>query len=246
MVRASVWVRDHCKFAATGRWKEGDTDAYVAGLKTSDQIRPGFVTVYDKEFYENGKNRVFVSQDGMQGFALLNHGDGRTEIAGVFNNDPKKKGAGRQTVLDAFSMGGNYLEAFEGNEKFSLPAYYYSLIGAEPQEYVPFDEQHAHPEWQYDRYGRPGLVTLRVPEGAHSDPKWLEREKVPAKYKAMMDQAKERAMKKDEKRAGKVVSMRRFAFGVEDPIEAYEQWEQETNAAFAKKEAAKKKLRVVK
>lgn len=232
---------------ASAEWIEGDIETYRAGLTETDRRRPGFVTVYPPEKY-TGKNRVFTSPDGQQGFALLDHGDGRVEIAGVYNLDPEKSGAGGQGVMKALGLGGNYLEAFERDPEkgsgFSLPEYYHALVGAEPKEYLPFNQEYAHPQWDYNAYGRPGLVTMMVPEEFRSDP---ARPKSKDRYRMLLEQLREDAMKKVKtpekpaKEASNVVALRKYSgYMSDDPIEAYEQWERMTNLLHVVKPRAAK------
>jgi hypothetical protein len=224
---------------AAVQYQEGDVAKYRSGLIESDRRRHGFVTVYDEQFYNSPGKRVFTSMDGKQGFALIDHGDGRVEIAGVYNNDPRNRGAGQEAVLAGARAGGNYIEAFEGQEgKFSLPAYYHKLIGAEPTGYLPWDDQYAPEGWDYPSYGRPGVVLMRLPEEARQDLEaHLLRPRDPVSYRQKLQRAKEEAMrakgeavKKEQAVPKTAKKMEKLAgYEVDDPIAAYEQWEWESN-----------------
>jgi hypothetical protein len=161
-----------------------NVDIYHQGLNKSDILRPGFVTVNDKEFYkEEGKDRkVFHDSTGDLGFSLIPHqnyfdGRPRIEIAGVYNNNPEFKGMGIKAIKDAVRKGGNYLECYEGNQKFSLPIYYHKHLGALPVQYLKWDDNYAHPKWDYTTNGRPGIVSMQIPDEAFENiEEWLKKD----------------------------------------------------------------------
>lgn len=171
-------LQDLTSLASSGdapAWEEGDIAKYHQGLVESDRRMPGFVTVHPPEYY--AQHRVFTSPDGHQGMSLLDHGDGRLEIAGLYNNDPNNKGAAGALMQHGVKLGGNYVECF-GRDKapFSLPHRYHELTGAYPIGYHPWDDQYAHPQWNYERFGRPGLFEMNIPQGeAWMEPEEFER-----------------------------------------------------------------------
>lgn len=139
-------------------WREGDVEAYHRGLKRIDEEFPGFVTVYDEDHYRGDNVRVFTSPDGQTGYNLTDHGDGRIEVAGVFNWSDRK-GAGTEGLKQAVRDGANYLEAYDG----FLPFNYARAVGAVPSDRWPWDDQYRHPRWQEDKYGLPGVMTMDIP-----------------------------------------------------------------------------------
>lgn len=146
-------------------WVEGDVDTYHRGLSAVDKTHPGFVTVYDKEHLAGPNVRVFTSPDGKAGFSMTDHGDGRLEVGGGFN-----VGSDRNIVADglrkARAMGANYAEAFDG----PLPAYYHKVMGAQPIGRDEWDERYRHPNWQEEKYGKPGVFRMTVPHIDEGDP----------------------------------------------------------------------------
>jgi hypothetical protein len=171
------------------RWNS-DIPTYHKGLVKANALHPGYVSVYDPEHYsrEGRKRRVFHDPDGDVGYSLLPHwGDedheglylphesGRTEIAGVYNHgDHRKKGWGTHAIQHGARQGGNYLEAFEGNDRFSLPLYYQRHLGVQPVGYMPWDDKYKPDGWDYEKSGRPGIVQMEIPKHGMADvDRWL-------------------------------------------------------------------------
>ena len=102
---------------------------------------------------------------------------GKIEIAGVYNHGgDRTKGWGVHAIKQAVREGGNYLEAFEGNERFSLPLYYHAHLGVEPIGYSPWDHQHAPRNWNAERDNEPGVVQMQIPPKAFADlDTWLSK-----------------------------------------------------------------------
>jgi hypothetical protein len=148
---------------------ESDVDKYHKGLQLSNQQNPGFVTVHPKEKYSSSGAKVFVHPESKYGYALLPHTDnsGRIEIAGLYNTGGKETaGVGKKLLHHAISQGGNYLEAFEGDDKFSLPHFYASSEGFKPTSYFPWDEKYKPEGW---KGGESGVVAMDLPKQAKSD-----------------------------------------------------------------------------
>jgi hypothetical protein len=166
------------------QWRN-DVPTYHRGLVRANQLRPGFVHVYDPSHYGIGGRRVFHDEHGEIGYSLLPQesplqtpgNQGKIEIAGVYNHGGhRKRGWGVHAIHHAARQGGDYLEAFEGNDKFSLPAYYHRHLGAMPVGYLPWDDQYAPKGWDYEANGRPGVVQLAIPEHGKADlDSWLSK-----------------------------------------------------------------------
>ena len=156
-----------------------DVDRYQAGLHSSSLARPGFVSVNEPDYYREAGRRVFHNAEGTVGFSLHPHNHKRIEIAGVYNTGgDRTRGHGVHAIKQAVKNGGNYLECYEGGkDTFSLPYYYFRHIGAMPVGYKRWDDKYAHPEWDFESYGRPGIVEMEVPEVAFQDiENWLSRD----------------------------------------------------------------------
>jgi hypothetical protein len=185
-----------------------DIPTYHRGLVKSNHLFPGYVHVYDPEYYgEKDRNRrVFHDPHGEVGYALLPHWEhdekadlwkphdsGRIEIAGVYNNGGERtKGWGAHAIQHAARQGGNYLEAFEGNEEFSLPLYYHRHLGVQPIGYLPWDDQYAPEGWDYAKKGRPGIVMMDVPKHGMADlDRWLQTDHKRESFKEFQERLRE-------------------------------------------------------
>lgn len=157
------------------QWAQ-DVPTYHNGLIKMNKRYPGFLDINNPDFYnEFGKNRkVWHTPDGELGYSLLPN-DGKTEISGIYNLGGKKRfGHGKHAARRGFAHGGNILHAFEGDkDSFSLPHFYHRAIGVQPTAYYPFDPSLAHKDWNYERFGKPGLVRLETPPESQDIEKWL-------------------------------------------------------------------------
>lgn len=155
-----------------------DIDTYHRGLTKANHLRPGFVHVYDPNHYRDKGRSVFHDDRGEVGYSLLPQDHGKIKIAGVYNNGgDRTRGWGAHAVKHAVRQGGDHLEAFEGNEKFSLPIFYHRHLGAMPVGYLPWDDKYAPEGWNYERYGKPGIVQLGIPEHGKEDlDSWLSKQ----------------------------------------------------------------------
>lgn len=169
------------------QWRN-DIPTYHKGLVRSNQLRPGYVHVYDPSHYATGKRKVFHDEHGEVGYSLLPQepqdsplqtpgSPGKIEIAGVYNHGgDRTKSWGVHAIKHAVRQGGNYLEAFEGNERFSLPLYYHAHLGVEPIGYLPWDNQYAPKGWNAERDNEPGVVQMQIPPEAFDDlDTWLSK-----------------------------------------------------------------------
>ena len=156
-----------------------DVDRYHSGLVASDLARPGFVTVNEPSYYHEGGRKVFHNAEGTVGFSLQPHDHKKIEIAGVYNTGGElTRGHGVHAIKKAVRHGGNYLECYEGGKSgFSLPVYYFRHLGAQPVKYKEWDDKYAHPKWDYETYGRPGIIEMKIPDIAFEDlESWLSRD----------------------------------------------------------------------
>lgn len=150
---------------------------YHSGLIRASKKYPGFLNVNPPEFYGQNNRKVWHTTDGELGYSLLPEKD-EVEIAGLYNLGKNRKGHAKYALKRAFSHGGNVLHAFESTDDlFSLPHYYHNVLGAQPTEYFPFDPNLAGEDWDYKRFGNPGLVKLAIPQEASRDPdSWLSKD----------------------------------------------------------------------
>ena len=198
------------------QWRN-DVPTYHRGLVRANQLRPGFVHVYDPSHYGMGGRKVFHDDQGEVGYSLLPQegplqtpeNPGKIEIAGVYNHGgDRTKGWGVHAIKHAVRQGGNYLEAFEGNERFSLPLYYHAHLGVEPIGYLPWDNQYAPQNWNAERDNEPGSVQMQIPpEGLADLDTWLStrHDEDQALFMAKLKRLKQQAgvqMDENKKRGG--------------------------------------------
>lgn len=142
------------------------------------------VYVYNKDEYKN--MRMFLSEDGLHGYALKKQVDdnGKTEydIVSVFSIKKKQelsniiydkynknnkiakydnKPSGQSIITNAVANGGTILDCYDT----VLPALYAS-VGFKQYNYYDWDDKYKPDDWDYtafDKYnhGRPGVVYMR-------------------------------------------------------------------------------------
>jgi hypothetical protein len=115
-----------------------------------DHLR-GFIVMYSVDEYMSEGARLFVTGDGLGGFALING-----ELASLFS----LPGAhyGDLLVGHAVQQGAYKLSCFDTRGK--LPALY-GRHGFEEKLRAAWDDTLAPPNWRYDWWGRPDYVEMR-------------------------------------------------------------------------------------
>jgi hypothetical protein len=102
---------------------------------------------------------LVLSVDGRAGVAIKDHGDGRIEATGLFNQRGGPPGQGMRVLRYAISNEGvNYVECF-GNYLPKL----YARLGFEVDERFPFDPDQAPAGWNQERFDEPDYFTMRLP-----------------------------------------------------------------------------------
>jgi hypothetical protein len=107
---------------------------------------------------------IHLSEDGKAGYLVKDHGDGRVEATGLFNQSGDR-GRGRAMLSDAVKNHGvNYVEAYGPK----LPKLY-EEVGFKTHEKYPFDQELAHPDWDYERHGKPDYHIMHLDRGEQSE-----------------------------------------------------------------------------
>lgn len=136
----------------------GELGAYVEAVASMPPGKRGFLTPYTAEALREkveGGARVFLTGDGV-GY-IIDDGD----LQGVINAS-SRKGAGSSAVEDAIRNGARTLDAYEWRDgKVSLPQFY-ARFGFRETERLEWDDQYAPDDWDYDVYGRPDVVYMRL------------------------------------------------------------------------------------
>lgn len=224
------------------RWFS-DIQRYRDALSVVNQQWPGFITIHDATDYQPPA-AVYLTEDTDTGFALLDHRDGRVEIAGLYNMS-SDRGRGLAALWMAFLLGGNYLECFEnvrgcadyrepGNaDMFSLPVYYHVNLGAEPVDYWPWSDQYAPPGWRYERFGKPGVVALVVPsESRKNQVRWLKQHRTMRDVDAFCTTLEEIQAMKKRKQSPNPCRCRSYGINPEKFNQDFEDWQIAQNKAF--------------
>jgi len=156
-----------------GRFVEVNDDPLSAQLYSEAmQFLPdgprSFVTTYTPdEIIANraAGDRYFMTEQGA-GFAIGKDG----EFKGVFNAG-SERGVAPEMVKESIERGATHLYAFDADKNASvvnLPEVYGSVIhnGKQYQitERMPFNDDYAPENWNYDLYGRPDLVRMDLVE----------------------------------------------------------------------------------
>jgi hypothetical protein len=118
--------------------------------------RQEFLTPYSAE--DLAKFDLYLSEYGKVGYAITPEKD----LVNVFNNSGVK-GVGAQAVAKAIESGVETLDCFD---KY-LPAYY-KRFGFEEYKRVPWDNQYAPPNWNYEKYETPDIIYMRYQGGTRN------------------------------------------------------------------------------
>ena len=94
----------------------------------------------------------YLAVEGNAGVAVAQDG----EICSLFN-DSAPSGTGKELVEFAISRGGNKLNCFDG----FLPEFY-SDLGFQESGRISWDDQYAPAGWNYEKFGRPDVVTMEL------------------------------------------------------------------------------------
>ena len=117
-----------------------------SGTRT-ENLEPYSDAVYDT-------CRMYLHHTGMAGFGIMACGD----IINLFNNSDIK-GLGREAMLEAIRLGGDFLECFDG-----FLVKYYESFGFEETSRYEFNADLAPANWDSDHLGWPDLVHMGLKE----------------------------------------------------------------------------------
>jgi hypothetical protein len=123
----------------------------------NDPVHGKFLTPYSPEDF--AKMETYLNADGTVGGAVKTADDGVREGVSLFNQGGPK-GSGRKLLremVDQHSV--KRLDAIgPGLQKV------YESVGFEVTERIPWDDQYAPEGWDYERFGRPDIVVMEVPD----------------------------------------------------------------------------------
>jgi len=143
-------------------------EIYAESMNLLPENMRKFVTVLSPEEIQQGMkdgNRYYMTDQGA-GFAIGADG----EFMGVFNAGPER-GMAPEMVRQSIEEGATHLFAFDADKSASvvnLPELYGSVIhnGKQYQitERMPWNDEYAPENWNYDLYGRPEYVRMDLVE----------------------------------------------------------------------------------
>jgi hypothetical protein len=117
--------------------------------------REGFLTFYPANKIQSERMIPILENDGQTGVLVWNHGDGRIEMAGGFNNS-SVPGAGMDLLRrtrDQYHV--NFIECFEPLDKK-----YAKELGFHEISRDEWNDEYAPAAWDYDKMGRPSVVYM--------------------------------------------------------------------------------------
>lgn len=117
--------------------------------------REGYLTFYPASKIQSERMIPILENDGQTGVLVWNHGDGRIEMAGGFNNS-SVPGAGMDLLRrtrDQYHV--NWIEAFEPLDKK-----YAKELGFHEISRDEWNDEYAPAAWDYDKMGRPSVVYM--------------------------------------------------------------------------------------
>lgn len=127
----------------------------TAFVHARDQLAPelrAFLTCYSVADYDRSGVRLFISSGGCGGYGLK--GD---QLISLFSL--RTRGLGKVLVRDALARGARSVECFDVEDK--LPGFYRSFGFLEVAR-MPWNDHFAPSGWNYERFGRPDVVTMRL------------------------------------------------------------------------------------
>lgn len=140
-------------------------DLYVEAVNAMPEGMKGFLTRYTPDQLRvkmDEGTRVFMHPSG-SGYMIDPAGD----LQGVFNSGGVR-GLGAQAVEHAKRQGVISLDAFDVSADIAgvnLPEYY-GRFGFREVDRLRWNDAYAPPGWDYERYGRPDVVIMRLMEEA--------------------------------------------------------------------------------
>ncbi len=111
-----------------------------------------FLTPWTLEQYDAAGVKLFLHRSLQAGYGLLNG-----ELISVFSLPGSA--LGRDVVLDAVERGATHLDCLIPHDKLKR---LYEGCGFVEVSRVPWDDAYAPIGWNYDRFGKPDLIFMRV------------------------------------------------------------------------------------
>lgn len=130
------------------------TDIEIRAV-TYEQYAPVLKRVWQHSEYGKFLDRSVHGEhfmvEGVDAGVTITHDN---EIKGLFNVSPIS-GLGELLLYHAIEEGGDHLSCFEGHL-----SEWYEDHGFEVTDRTPWNDEYAPPNWDYERFGRPDVVTM--------------------------------------------------------------------------------------
>jgi len=134
---------------------KAETDAGVRDfIRNRDRLPKhlkAFVTPHSAKDYRRLGAEVYMTRDGLAGYAITRDRD----LISVFSLPGARRGA--EVVADAIERGARSLDCIDGK----LPEFY-NRFGFKEYDRIAWDDKYAPKDWDYDRFGRPDIVYMRL------------------------------------------------------------------------------------
>lgn len=128
-----------------------ELERFVSARDSLPRHLQGFIVAYTLDEYVGTGARLFLTQDGRGGFALIGG-----ELASLFSLPGARYGD--LLVQQAVELGATKLSCFDAVGK--LPALY-GRHGFKETFRAPWDDSLAPRNWSYDDWGRPDYVEMK-------------------------------------------------------------------------------------
>ncbi|NQT91441.1 MAG: hypothetical protein HQ559_01675 [Lentisphaerae bacterium] len=133
------------------KFRKSGLSNFVSARNKLPGDKLAFLTPYTEAEYKQMGARVFLTNDGLSGFAIKKNG----ELVSVFSN---ARGRGAALVQDAVDRGATRLDCL-GEHLREL----YKDRGFKVTKTIHWSDDYAPASWDYEKYGRPDVyeMTLR-------------------------------------------------------------------------------------
>ena len=113
-----------------------------------------FLSDYSVEEY--GEMQTFLAHDGKVGGAIKTADDGTKEIVSLFNNGGPR-GSGSEMAQQLIDNGATRLDNIGDKLRTT-----YERLGFHVTEEIPWDDQYAPANWDYEEFGRPPVYVMEL------------------------------------------------------------------------------------
>ncbi len=132
-------------------FKQVDPKKFIQARNKISEGLKLFLTDYSAEDYIELNATCYLSEDEKSGYVLT----GKNDLISVFSLNKQGKAA----VKSAIDNGALTLDCIG-----EFLAQYYSKFGFVETDRVTWDDQYAPENWDYDEFGRPDIIFMKLKE----------------------------------------------------------------------------------